>query len=128
MTEDILFDNLYVGHSLEDAKALAAETFDIKKPLEADASKPKDEADEDDLTFREDPVGYLREKVFDFIDLAKLDVVLAFKTHPETGAALAAVLLTFFGMVGTLLGLIGGQQKRVVKVCSCRDWFVSASR
>ncbi|KAK0246470.1 Calreticulin family-domain-containing protein [Armillaria nabsnona] len=115
MTEDILFDNLYVGHSLEDAKALAAETFDIKKPLEVDASKPKDEADEDDLTFREDPVGYLREKVFDFIDLAKLDVVLAFKTHPETGAALAAVLLTFFGMVGTLLGLIGGQQKRVVK-------------
>ncbi|KAG7452130.1 Calreticulin-domain-containing protein [Guyanagaster necrorhizus] len=115
MTEDILFDNIYIGHSLEDAKALAAETFDIKKPLEVATGKPKDDADEDDLTFREDPVGYLREKVFDFIDLAKLDVVLAFKTHPETGAALAAALLTFFGMVGTLLGLIGGQQKPVVK-------------
>jgi hypothetical protein len=29
MTEDILFDNVYLGHSLEDAKALAAETFNV---------------------------------------------------------------------------------------------------
>ena len=35
MTEDILFDNLYVGHSVEDAKKLAAETFEVKKPLRA---------------------------------------------------------------------------------------------
>jgi len=34
MTEDILFDNIYVGHSVDDAKALAAETFDIKHSLE----------------------------------------------------------------------------------------------
>jgi U5 small nuclear ribonucleoprotein component len=33
MTEDILFDNLYVGRSVDDAKAFAAETFDISLAL-----------------------------------------------------------------------------------------------
>ncbi len=118
MTEDILFDNLYVGHSLDDAKALAAETFDIKKPLEAAAAKPVKSVDDDDdeLTFGEDPIGFIREKVLDFVDLLKLDPLLAFKTHPETGAALAVSTLTFLGMVGVLLGLIGSSQKPVVKV------------
>ena len=44
MTEDILFDNLYIGHSVEDAKKLAAETFEVKKELEKAASSvPEDE-------------------------------------------------------------------------------------
>ena len=47
MTEDILFDNIYVGHSVEDAKALAVETFEVKKALEA-ASKKDEEEDEDE--------------------------------------------------------------------------------
>jgi hypothetical protein len=120
MTEDILFDNIYVGHSLEDAKALAAESFDIKKPLES--AKPKDEASDDEeegSTFAEDPIGFIREKVFEFIDLAKLDPVLAFKTQPETGAALAVALLTAFGMLGALTGIVGGSSKPVPKVRSC---------
>ena len=50
MTEDILFDNIYVGHSEEDAKAFAAETFDVKKPLEESANaKPAADDDEDTL-------------------------------------------------------------------------------
>ncbi|KAF9013632.1 Calreticulin-domain-containing protein [Hymenopellis radicata] len=123
MTEDILFDNLYVGHSLDEAKALAAETFDVKKPLEAAAAKPVKSVDddEDEVTFSEDPIGYIREKVLDFIDLLKLDPLLAFKTHPETGAALAVSTLTFLGMVGVLLGLIGSSQKPVVKSAKKTD-------
>ncbi|KAG5220329.1 coq1 hexaprenyl diphosphate synthase [Salix suchowensis] len=66
MTEDILFDNIYVGHSVDDAKALAAATFEI-------------------LTF---------------VDAAKIDPLAAFKTQPETGAALAVALFTIFGMIG----------------------------
>ncbi|KAJ7897288.1 Calreticulin family-domain-containing protein [Mycena olivaceomarginata] len=118
MTEDILFDNIYIGHSPEDAKAFAAETFDIKKPLEAAAAKPDVDDDEDDdsvPSLKDDPVGFLRHKVFTFIDLAKLDPILAFKTHPETGVALAGAILTLFGMFGALFGLVGAGQKPITK-------------
>ncbi|KAI5898794.1 Calreticulin-domain-containing protein [Schizophyllum commune H4-8] len=115
MTEDILFDNIYVGHSIEDANAFKAETFDVKKPLEVAAKNKKAEVDDDEeLTFGEDPIGFIRYKVLDFIDLARLDPVLAFKTSPETGAALGLAAITFFGMVAALFGLVGAQQKPVV--------------
>ncbi|TCD65476.1 hypothetical protein EIP91_002594 [Steccherinum ochraceum] len=119
MTEDILFDNIYIGHSVDDAKALAAETFDIKKPLESAQAKAKapvdDDEDEEVPSFGEDPVAFIRAKVFNFIDAAKEDPLEALKSQPETGAGLAIALITFFGMFGTLLGLIGGQQKPITK-------------
>lgn len=113
MTEDILFDNIYVGHSIQDAKALAAETFDIKKPRETAAAKPETLDDEDDSapTFKDDPIGFIRQKVFTFVDLAKLDPLLAFKTHPDTAVGLAIAVFTLFG---ALFGLIGSQQKPVI--------------
>jgi len=117
MTEDILFDNLYVGHSVEDAKALAAESFEVKKPLETALDKvdsPEDEAEEKVGSFKEDPINFIRQKVFTFIDAAKEDPVSAFKTQPETGAALAAALFTLFGMIGAIFGLVGGQQKPII--------------
>jgi hypothetical protein len=118
MTSDILFSNIYVGHSIDDAKKLAAETFDVKHPIET--AKPKDEDikfdDETQVDWKEDPVAFIREKVFSFVELAKVDPVLAFKTKPETGAALAGALFTLFGMLGAVFGLVGGQQKPVTKV------------
>ena len=118
MSEDILFDNIYVGHSVADAKQLAAETFEVKHPLEKAQSKIDDTPDEDDVTrsWKEDPIAFIREKVFSFIELAKIDPVLAFKTKPETGAALTGALLTLFGMLGAVFGLIGAQQKPITKV------------
>jgi len=116
MTEDILFDNIYVGHSLEDAKALAAETFEVKKPLETAAAKVDlDDEDEDLPSFKQDPVAFIRQKAITFIDIAQVDPLLAFKTHPETGAALAGALFTLFGMLGALFGLVGAQQKPITK-------------
>jgi hypothetical protein len=120
MTEDILFNNIYVGHSVEDAKAFADETFYIKHPIEKAASeaaqpKPTDE-ESNEVSFREDPLEWIRTQAFAFYDLAKIDPVGAFKTKPETGAAIVAVLLTFFGSLGALFGLIGGSQASV-KVC-----------
>jgi len=119
MTEDILFSNIYIGHSVEDAKAFAAETFDVKKPLETAAEKAAtpDVEEEDSTTtssFKEDPISFIREKVLAFIEAAKLDPVSAFKTQPETGAALAAALFTFLGMIGALFGLVGGSQPTAV--------------
>ncbi|KAG5643548.1 hypothetical protein DXG03_000689 [Asterophora parasitica] len=119
MTEDILFNNIYIGHSVEDAKRLAAETFDIKKPLETAVEKAatpdEDEDDSSTPSFKEDPINFIREKAIAFIEAAKEDPVAAFKTQPETGAALAAALFTVLGMIGAVLGLVGGSQPAVVK-------------
>lgn len=120
MTEDILFNNIYVGHSVDDAKAFAAETFDVKHPLEKATDKSafsdEDELELDEVTFAENPVDFLRNKAFKFIALARTDPVAAFQAQPETGVALVGALLTFFGMLGALFGLVGSQQKSVVKV------------
>lgn len=116
MTEDILFDNIYIGHSVEDAKAFAAETFNVKTPLEAADLKSDEDIDEVGPSFKQDPVGFIRHRVFVFVELARLDPILAFKTHPETGAGLAGAVFTLFGMLGALLGLVGGQQKTITKV------------
>jgi hypothetical protein len=124
MTEDILFDNIYIGHSIDDAKALAAETFKIKKALEEAAAKVDDKDDDEAEipTFNQDPIGFIRHRVFTFIDLAKLDPVLAVKAHPETAAGLAGAVFTLVGMVGALIALIGGQQKPITKVSDFRAW------
>lgn len=116
MTEDILFDNIYVGHSPEDAKTFAAETFDVKKVLERSIKHaPSPDDDDEEESFAEDPIGFIRSKIFTFIDLLKLDPLLAFKTHPETGVALVTALLTLFGMFGVVTGVVGSQQKPVTK-------------
>ena len=119
MTEDILFDNIYVGHSIDDAKAFAAETFDVKHTLEKAADKsPFDEEEEElnEVTFAENPIEFLRNKAFKFILLARADPIAAWKADPQTGVALVGAILTFFGMLGALLGLVGSQQKTVTKV------------
>ncbi|KAG9079119.1 hypothetical protein FS749_008813 [Ceratobasidium sp. UAMH 11750] len=118
MTEDILFDNIYVGTSPEDAAKLAAETFMVKQKIEkeiADAEKPKEEpaAPTEAPVFAEQPVAFLRQKALAFVEAAKEDPVAAFKAQPETGAVLLAVLLTFLGSLGALFGVVGnsGVQK-----------------
>ncbi|KAK7686620.1 hypothetical protein QCA50_010220 [Cerrena zonata] len=119
MTEDILFDNIYIGHSVEDAKKLADETYFVKHAIEEAAEKAAAKVDEDEeetaVTFKEDPVTFIRSKVFTFVEAAKVDPLNAFKTQPETGAAIAVTLITFFGMIGALLGLVGGSQPAVTK-------------
>jgi hypothetical protein len=121
MTEDILFDNIYVGHSLEDAKALAAESFDIKRPIEEAASNVSDTSKEeaDETSFSKEPLVFLQKKLNTFIEMAKIDPVLAIKLHPETAGAVGVGIVTLLGMLGTLFGVIGAAQKPVTKV-SCR--------
>jgi len=109
MTEDILFDNLYIGHSPEDAKKLAQETYEVKKKIEEEAKKAEDkaEAEEGDIqtTFKDDPVGFVREKVFEFVELAKIDPVFAARAKPEVAGGLGLVALFF---IGALFSLISG--------------------
>jgi len=121
MTEDILFDNIYVGSSLEDAKALAAESFDIKRPIEdaesafSDSASADKETKEEEKTFKEDPLSFLRAKIAAFIESVKVDPVTAIKTQPETAGALLVGVVTLLGMLGTLFGVVGGAQKPVTK-------------
>ena len=133
MTEDILFDNIYIGHSVEDAEKLADETWKVKHDAEAaakeaakEAAAKEDEA-EGEVSFKEQPVEFIRHKIYDFIETAKVDPVFAFKSQPETGAAIALFGLTFFGMLGAMFGLIGSAQKPITKVrstslCVCVDF------
>jgi len=117
MTEDILFDNIYVGHSLDDAQKLANESFHVKKPLEEEKAKAAapDVADEEDteVSLKSNPVAFLRSKVFAFFEIAKVDPVLAFKTQPEAVGTLFVAILTLFGMLGSVFGIIGGQSKPI---------------
>lgn len=110
MQNDILFDNVYIGHSVEDAEALRKETFDVKHPIEEaeeEASKPKTEDKPETgttVTFQEDPVTFVRQKVDFFVNLAKEDPVNAVKTVPEVAGGLVALLLT---SILVIVGAIG---------------------
>ncbi|EED24523.1 calnexin [Talaromyces stipitatus ATCC 10500] len=109
MQNDILFDNIYIGHSVEDAAAFREETYAVKKPVEVaeeEASKPKPEKKIDTgLTFKEDPVAFVRQKVDLFVSLVKQDPLDAVKTVPEVagglGAILLATILFIFGAISS---------------------------
>ena len=111
MQSDITFDNIYIGHSIEDANAFCAETYDVKRPIEDEEeakSKPKPQEvpkSPSDLKFMDDPVTYVKEKLDLFITLAKKDPVEAIKFMPEIaggiGGALALVIAVVFALLGS---------------------------
>lgn len=110
MQNDILFDNIYIGHSIADAETFGNQTFTVKKEVEKkeeEASKPEPEAADktpkspSDLVFMDDPVTYVKEKVQLFVEIAKRDPVQAVKFVPEVAAGLGV------GVVTLLLLLVG---------------------
>ncbi|KAF5021498.1 hypothetical protein F66182_6472 [Fusarium sp. NRRL 66182] len=111
MQNDILFDNIYIGHSVEDANKLAEETFGIKHPIEKaqfDADKPKKEdkpKSPSDLNFLDDPVHYVQEKLDLFLAIARNDPIQAVKFVPEVAGAAVAILISFIGLIFALVGL-----------------------
>lgn len=109
MQSDILFDNIYIGHSVEDAEKLAEETFKVKQPIEkalADADKPKMEdapKSPHDLKFLDDPVHYAKEKLDLFMTIAQKDPIQAIKFVPDAALGIAAVLLSLLAVVASLV-------------------------
>jgi len=112
MQNDILFDNIYIGHSVEEALALQKETFDVKKPVEKaeeekdkpkDADKPKPKSPMD-LKFMDDPVLYVREKFDLFVDIAKRDPIQAIQFVPEIAGGIGLIVVTLLAL---LLGGLG---------------------
>jgi calnexin len=101
MNENILFDNIYIGHDEAAAKDFRKETFDVKKPNEEKAEKltkpVDDKADKKspmDLVFTEDPVNYVKEKVALFIELFQKNPVDAIKFVPEVAGVIGVTLIT----------------------------------
>ncbi|KAJ9110732.1 hypothetical protein QFC20_002773 [Naganishia adeliensis] len=112
MTDDILFDNLYVGHSADDAEKLAKETYHIKHVAELAEEGDVDEDEENKLS----TVDKLKLKVYQFANLAQSNPKLAITAMPETAAGLLAALFTLLGMLGALFGLIGSSNKPTIQV------------
>ncbi|KAL2756368.1 hypothetical protein ACRALDRAFT_1019235, partial [Sodiomyces alcalophilus JCM 7366] len=116
MQNDIMFDNIYIGHSVEDAEKLAEETFKpkyaVEKALE-EAEKPKAEekkkpASPNDLKFLDDPVTYMKEKVDLFVTIAQKDPVEAVRFVPEVAGGIGAVLVTLIAIIAGLANMGGG--------------------
>jgi calnexin len=110
MQNDILFDNIYVGHSVEEAKALQKETFDVKivaEKAEEKAAEPKfdeeKDADQKVLNFKDDPVKFVRGRVEQFLAEFKKDPIEAVKANPQTAAPLGVAVLAVVALVLTLL-------------------------
>ena len=112
MQSDILFDNIYIGHSIEDAAALAAETYGVKRPVEDaedEANKPKPSdppKSPSDLSFKDDPVNFVKEKFDLFLTIAKTgSPIEAIKFVPEIGYTLVGVFaVAILSTVGVLFG------------------------
>jgi len=114
MQKDITFDNIYIGHSIDDAAALAQETFHVKHPVEVlleQAEKPKVEdkpiKSPSDLIFTEDPIHYIREKLDLFFTIAQNDPIQAIKFVPEAAGGIAAVIVTLIAVLAGVIGLSG---------------------
>jgi len=115
MQKDILFDNIYIGHSESDAEKLKTETFDIKAPIEKQEQTAANPAPEPhkpspnsplDLSFTDDPLLYVREKAELFWTLAQRDPIQAMQFVPEVPGAIAAILVLLLTLM--FGGLFGG--------------------
>lgn len=121
MQSDILFDNIYIGHSIEDAEALKKQSFDVKHAVEEAeeaASKPKapePSKDPSDLNFMDDPVTYIREKVDVFYNIAKNDPVEAIKTMPEVAGGIGALAATIIALLLGVVSMAGASPPPQVK-------------
>ena len=121
MQSDILFDNIYIGHSIEEAEKLKAETYEIKAAIEKaeeEASKPKPKPTPEsplDIKFMDDPVKYIREKVDLFWALAQKDPVEAIKTLPEVAGGIGALIVTILALIVGVMSMSGASPSPQVK-------------
>jgi calnexin len=134
MQNNIMFDNIYIGHSVEDAEKFAAETFQLKHAVEQAlelAEKPKEEGNKkpkspNDLVFMDDPVHYVKEKLDLFLTIARNDPIQAAKFVPEAAAGIAVVALTIVAILVGLIGMGGAAAAPAVKNVDVKGKAVQA--
>ena len=119
LDDDISFDNIYIGHSLKDARAFARETFERKIPIERNReSKESFDKSERMLGLGLTPQSLLvryhdfRERVNEFVERIQDPVEIksmVLKEMYDVPAVLAAVVgavLVLFGALSAVLGRV----------------------
>ncbi|KNC99960.1 uncharacterized protein SPPG_05332 [Spizellomyces punctatus DAOM BR117] len=115
MQDKILFDNIYVGHSAEDAKKLAEESFAIKAKLEKkDEPKPeKEKGETKDLPLLE-RVNVIKDQVLDFVQRVQKDPVEAIQELPQIAAGvIGTAIVVPMLLVGAIISM--GSKKPAAK-------------
>lgn len=114
MQSDITFDNIYIGHSVEDAAAFTSETYTIKRAAE-EAEEEKTKPKPSDLPkattpsgeFKDDPVNFIKEKLELFVTLAQRDPIEAIKIMPEVAGGIGGALALLIAIIVGLFSLGG---------------------
>ncbi|PWN47184.1 Calreticulin-domain-containing protein [Violaceomyces palustris] len=107
MDEDILFDNIYIGHDAEQASAFAKETFHVKLPIEQNKEEEANPKKEQEGGAAANLVEKVRGTANEFIAKARENPVEAIKEMPQVAGAFGAAfagLLALVGLVGSALG------------------------
>ncbi|KAK0551830.1 calnexin [Tilletia horrida] len=116
MQSDILFDNIYVGHSPEDARAFAAQTFDIKNKLEEGKEKEaREKATAEVEKAAKDPVKKAQVAVRSFLEQVQYDPKAAAEEHPYVAGALLAGGVAALGGLLSVLGAVFGGSSSAAK-------------
>ncbi|CAG8570301.1 25226_t:CDS:10, partial [Dentiscutata erythropus] len=98
MQSNILFDNIYLGHSEEDAQEFAEETWGIKHKIEkaAEAAEFPEPQSETPSTI----VDTIQKHVNEFLEIFYEDPMEAFKEKPEVAGGLAGLVVILFLLLG----------------------------
>ena len=114
MQKDILFDNFYLGHSIEEAEAIGNATFlpklaieekqEDRKINETMAKKPRKVYETMVDHFRDDPKDFLIELARSFILNMSADPVNYIKSQP---VVFIACVTAIFALGATAFGILG---------------------
>jgi len=98
MQNQIMFDNIYIGHSEADAEEFANQTWAIKNKIEM-VEYEKNDAKEKEEMLKGNDEGF-KEKLALFIDEFKKDPITTFKKNPLYGSiACIVVALPFLSLL-----------------------------
>ncbi|KAG8931257.1 hypothetical protein FRC01_001604 [Tulasnella sp. 417] len=103
---------------IRDPTATKPDDWDEDEPFQiVDEDTKKAASDENVLArLKEDPAGFVREKVMDFVeDVQEEGPIAALQSNPQVGGAIVASLLTLFGAIGAIFGVVGSSAQPVVK-------------
>ncbi|KAG0373705.1 hypothetical protein BGX24_011340 [Mortierella sp. AD032] len=111
MQKNILFDNIYIGHSIADAESLAAETWVIKYKAEKEQEElanPTPKTDEAASKDDESLFQFMKRQFGEFITVAREDPMHAMNSYPLVVSALAGAVGVSFGLMLIIMGLMSG--------------------
>jgi len=132
MQNDILFDNIYIGHSVEDARPPGRD-LDVKHPIEeaedeaASRSQNTKPSSLWDLVFMDDPLSTFARNLNSSLAIAKRDPIEAIRFLPEVAGGIGAVVVTVLAIIIGLVG-VGGSSPRSKAAAKAKDSAADAKR